>query len=280
MTNRCRARRGDCYLSWSFAARYAPDVFLSGLLGSLVAGLATGVGALPIFVKPRWGNTGQVVLLALAAGVMLGATFFSLLQPALEIAQARWRNPITAVGVVGVGVLLGGAAIGALHTWVPHEHFVKGREGPSPKRYVGKSWLFVLAISLHNLPEGMSVGVAYGDDVRTGLAVTLGIGLQNMPEGLAVAAALLSDGYSRARSFLIATLTGLVEPIGGFVGALAVSLSASLLPWALAFAAGAMLYVISGEVIPETHRDGLERVATFSLLLGFVLMLWLDAGLG
>lgn len=246
----------------------------------MVAGLATGVGALPIFIKPRWGSGGQVVLLAVAAGVMLGATFFSLLEPALAIAEARWQSSIIAVGVVGLGLLLGGASIGALHGLVPHEHFVKGKEGRQLKREVGKSWLFVLAISLHNLPEGMSVGVAYGDNVSTGLAVTLGIGLQNMPEGLAVAAALLADGYSRGRAFLIATLTGLVEVLGGLVGALAVSVSAALLPWALAFAAGAMLYVISGEVIPETHREGLERVATFSLLLGFVVMLWLDAGMG
>src|SRR5690606_24380099 len=121
-----------------------------------------------------------------------------------------------------------------------------------------------------NLPEGLSVGVAYGNGLSSGNAVALGIGLQNLPEGLAVAAALVSDGFERKRAFVIAFMTGLIEPLGGVIGALAVSASDMLLPWGLTFAAGAMLFVISGEIIPETHKEGVERIATFSLVAGFV----------
>src|SRR5690606_15812575 len=166
-------------------------------------------------------------------------------------------------------------SVWAIHAFVPHEHFTKGPDGRVSIE-LGKHWLFILAITLHNFPEGMSVGVAFGDEIESGAAVMLGIGLQNLPEGLAVAAALVGDGSTQARAFVIALLTGLVEPVGGLVGALAVSLSTELLPWGLAFAGGAMLFVISGEVIPETHREGVEQIATFSLVLGFVVMMMLD----
>jgi len=180
---------------------------------------------------------------------------------------------------VSAGVILGALCIWLNHASVPHEHFVKGPDGRSGVG-LGRHWLFILAITPHNFPESMSVGVAFGPgDVRAGLAVTTGIGLQDMPEGLAVAAALISQGYGRARAVLIAFATGLVEPVGGLVGAAAVSLSDSLLPWGLAFSAGAMLFVISGEVIPETHRKGTEHRVTVCLVLGFVVMMMLDTTL-
>jgi ZIP family zinc transporter len=181
--------------------------------------------------------------------------------------------------VTAAGIALGAVAIWVLNANVPHEHFVKGPEGRATVN-LGQHWLFILAITLHNFPEGMSVGVAYGDRPATGLALTLGIGLQNLPEGLAVAAALLRDGFSRARAFWIALLTGLVEPVGGLFGATTVSLSDALLPWALAFAGGAMLFVISGEIIPETHQEGKEHYATFALVIGFIVMMLLDVTLG
>lgn len=218
-------------------------------------------------------------MLAVAAGVMLGATVFSLILPALEIARAGGRSELRAAGVVSGGVTLGALSIWALHACVLHEHFAKGVEG----RYtpaLGRNWLFILAITLHNFPEGMSVRAAYGAGPETGIAVTVGIGLQNLPEGLAVAAALTADGFGRGRAFWIAFVTGLVEPIGGIVGATVAGISAIMLPWSLAFAAGAMLFVIAGEVIPETHREGSERAATFSLVIGFVAMMTLDLTLG
>lgn len=252
----------------------------AGLLGSLVAGLSTGVGALPVFARTVWSRASQRLMLAIAAGVMLSATFFSLILPALDSVRERPGSELLAVSTVGAGVILGAVLLWLLHALVPHEHFTKGREGPAAF-YLGRNSLFVLAIALHNLPEGLSVGVAYGGGTSsTGHAVTLGIALQNLPEGLAVAAALISDGTPRARAFAIALLTGLVEPIGGLVGALTVNLSAVLLPWGLAFAAGSMLFVVSGEVLPETHREGAERSATFAVVLGFVGMMVLARLLG
>jgi len=253
---------------------------LSGLVGSLVAGLGTGVGALPIFVRSGWSRNAQRLMLATAGGMMLGATFFSLLWPALAQVQARGGSSLAAVATVGLGLALGATVLWAMHAAIPHEHFTKGREGSSAF-HLGRNAMFVLAIALHNFPEGLSVGVAYGADTgSTGLAVTLGIAAQNLPEGLAVAAALLAGGMSRRRAVVIALLTGLVEPLGGLVGALAVSASKALLPWGLAFAAGAMLFVVSGEVLPETHGEGGERSATFAVVLGVVAMMALAVLLG
>jgi ZIP family zinc transporter len=253
---------------------------MSGLLGSLVAGVFTGIGALPVFVRATWSQASQRNMLAVAGGVMLSATFFSLLLPALDLVVTRGGTQLAAVSTAGGGVVLGAVVLWLLHTLVPHEHFTKGREGPTAL-HLGRNWLFVLAIALHNLPEGLSVGVSYGGNgVSTGYAVTLGIALQNLPEGLAVAVALISDGMPRGRAFAIALLTGLIEPLGGGLGAVAVSASAALLPWGLAFAAGAMLFVVSGEVLPETHRGGAERSATFAVVLGFVGMMVLARLLG
>lgn len=260
-----------------FLAGYSP--LLVGFVGSLLAGLATGVGALPIFIRTAWSRRAQVIMLALAAGVMLGATVFSLIVPAIEIVAERSGSEARGALVASAGIVLGALAIWLIHGLVPHEHFVKGVEGRSAGE-LRRIWLFVLAITLHNVPEGLSVGVAFGGDFAAGVTVAFGIGLQNMPEGLAVAASLMGGGFSRGRAFWIALLTGLVEPLGGLVGALAISLSHLLLPWGLAFAGGAMLFVISGEIIPETHREGVERPATFSLVLGFIAMLLLDVTLG
>lgn len=253
---------------------------VAGAVASLIAGVATGLGALPIYLRRRWSEPSQAIMLAVAGGIMLAATMFSLIVPAIEVAAARAGNDVAAVLTVAAGVVLGAAGIWAIHAAVPHEHFLKGAEGAAPGR-LGRHWLFILAITLHNFPEGMSVGVAFGlGDLSAGLAVTVGIGLQNLPEGLAVAAALVVQGYDRHRAVAIALLTGLVEPVGGLVGAAAVGLSAALLPWGLAFAAGAMLFVISGEVIPETQRGHVGHRATVSLVLGFVVMMMLDTTLG
>lgn len=250
-------------------------VWLTGSLGSLIAGLATGLGALPILIRSRWSERSRVMMLALAAGVMLGATVFSLLLPAMHIVREGGGSDLSAVWIASGGLLLGATAIWGMNALIPHEHFIKGREG-AESGALGRTWLFVIAITIHNFPEGMSVGVAYGAGLPTGFAVTTGMALQNIPEGLAVAAALIATGAPRGRAFGVALLTGLVEPVGGVIGAGAVSIADWLLPWGLAFSAGAMLFVISGEVIPETHRPGLEKRATFSLVVGFVVMMVLD----
>ncbi|HKI97474.1 MAG TPA: ZIP family metal transporter [bacterium] len=254
-------------------------IFWLSVLASLSAGLATGVGALPVFALHRVSQRAQVAMLGFGAGVMLAASFFSLLVPALAAAGGA-QHPMSAALVVAGGLLLGDIVVGLANRWLPHEHFVKGREGIAPER-LKQIWLFVLAITLHNFPEGLSVGVGFGTgQVDNGLALTIGIALQNMPEGLAVALALHAAGDSRLRAFWLALLTGLVEPIGAALGAGVIVLSAAVLPVALAFAAGAMLYVISGEIIPETHRGPAAGLATQGVLAGFVLMMVLDVALG
>lgn len=263
-----------------FASAISWDLLAYGALGSLAAGLCTGVGALVILMRARWSGRSQVTMLAFAAGVMLAASFFSLLLPAVDlVTERRGATGLAAFAEVAAGLGLGVAAVWAANRWIPHEHFFKGPEGGAGL-HLGRNWLFILAITLHNFPEGMSVGVAFGGGLERGIPVMVGIGIQNLPEGLAVAAALVSDGFSRGRAFWLAMLTGLVEPLGGLVGAFAMAISDVLLPWGLAFAGGAMLYVIFAEVLPETHRAGGERGATLSLVVGFILMMALDLTLG
>jgi ZIP family zinc transporter len=174
------------------------------------------------------------------------------------------------------GMLLGAGFVAVLNEVIPHEHFVQGKEGPEVAE-AGRVWLFVLAITLHNLPEGLAVGVGFGDgNFASGTKLAIGIGLQNVPEGLAVALALLSIGYNRLQAVVASALTGLVEPVMGLAGAYAVGLSRLLLPWAMTFAAGAMIYVISHEIIPETHRHGSHKMATLGLMVGLSTMMLLD----
>ena len=254
----------------------ASDPILYGFLGSLAAGLAGGVGAAGVFAFGRLSAVAEDVLLSVAAGIMLAATFFSLLLPALDSATAQGHGEHVAALIVSTGLLGGALALWALNRIVPHEHFHAGREGPAAVA-VRRIWLFVIAITIHNVPEGMAVGVGFGTgDVANGIALATGIGIQNVPEGLAVAASLVAVDYSRVQAFTAGVLTSLVEPIGGLVGAAAVTLAAPALPWTLGFAAGAMLFIISDEIIPETHRRDPSAHATFALIGGFVLMTWLD----
>lgn len=253
--------------------------FWTGVLASLVAGLGTAVGAAGIFFFRRLSARVETTLLAAAAGIMLAASVFSLLLPAMDEAAAR-GSPLAGGGVAALGLLLGAGLFYLAHRAMPHQHFVKGREGLDSIT-IRRLWLFVLAITLHNFPEGLAVGVGAGqDDAGKGLALTLGILVQNMPEGLIAAVALYALGYGLPAAFGLSAMTGMVEPVGGLVGAGAVGLSAALLPWALAVAAGAMITVVGGEMIPETHRKGHENRATAALLVGFAAMLLLDSGLG
>lgn len=257
-----------------------PNVIWLGFAASLAAGIGTSVGALGVFFIRRLSEALEDILLSAAAGVMLAASFFSLLLPAIDYGEAQYSGTEVAVLVVIAGVLSGALALFLVHRFVPHEHFVIGREGPDVAAF-SRIWLFVIAITLHNFPEGMAVGVGFaGGDVANGVSLATGIFIQNVPEGLAVSVSLISLGYSRLTAFGVGSLTGLVEPVGGLFGSVAVSLAAPLMPLTLGFAAGAMLFIISDEIIPETHRSGLKEKATFSLLGGFVLMMFLDATLG
>jgi zinc transporter, ZIP family len=251
-----------------------------GVLASLVAGLFTAVGAIPIFFLRRISQATEDAMMGFGAGVMLAAVAFELVLPAAEIAGAQYDSVGMAIVVLTVGVGLGGGFLLLVHRMVPHEHFFIGPQSGGDRAKVRRVYLFVFAIALHNLPEGLAVGVGFGGDVRDGITLAVGIGLQNMPEGLIVAVALLSLGYSKGAAFGISLLTGLVQPIGGLIGVTAVSLMAALLPWALAFAGGAMLFVISHEIIPESHRKGHEAKATLGVLVGFVALLAIDLAIG
>lgn len=256
------------------------SIIQAGLLASLIAGAAAGVGALPIYIVRSVSNRVRDVLLGGAAGLMLGATFFSLIQPGFDAAIVTVGSDANAALLVGAGMLAGAVLLWGIDRLVPHEHLIKDKPAEDRNRIKGV-WLFVLAITIHNFPEGLAVGVGFGGgDVGNGLALTVAIFLQNLPEGFAVALAMMTLKYTALGAVGVALGTGVVETLGGFVGAVVVSLSAALLPIALAVAAGAMLFVISHEVIPETHRNGHETPATFGLVAGFVVMMYLDVALG
>tara|TARA_Y100000310_G_C20533608_1_gene739743 strand:- start:242 stop:1033 length:792 start_codon:yes stop_codon:yes gene_type:complete len=251
-------------------------VWVLGTLFSLAAGLATGLGAIPIFFTRKISLKWQDIFMGFGAGVMLAAISFSLIVPGLESVGYG----VKAALIMVVGILLGGFFLLFIDKIRPHEHFIKPREG-SDVHALRRVWLFVFAITLHNFPEGLAVGVGFGGgDILNGISLAIGIGLQNLPEGLIVALALLAHNYSLKKSFLIALATGLVEPIGGLLGAGIVSVFQPLLPWGLAFAAGAMLFVISNEIIPASHSKGFAKQATSGVMVGFVIMLFLDVVLG
>ncbi|HEX8288295.1 MAG TPA: ZIP family metal transporter [Pyrinomonadaceae bacterium] len=257
---------------------FTSDNFTSAIIAASIAGFgATTLGAVPALFLRRLNERVNNNLLSFAAGVMLAATIFSLLLPAINIMKVRGAS-ITVSALQAIASLcLGGLAIWAMDKLIPHKHFDKMHDDFGASR-LKKIWLFVLAIAIHNFPEGLSVGVASASgDAAIGFGATLGIALQNVPEGLSVAIALQSQGYSKKYSFGVSALTGLVEIFGGAFGAGILVVSEALLPWALAFAAGSMLFIVSDEIIPETHRPGLESGATFSLFVGFGLMMFLDS---
>ena len=270
--------------AWEFV-RGSPVVW-QALMGGSVAALATALGALPVLFSQRLSDRVQDTLFGFGAGVMLAACAFSLILPGLEAAKSQmlWGGGAWgAGGVVGAAILLGGAALMAMDKALPHEHFIKGREGMDvlAGRKLRRTWLFVFAIALHNLPEGLAIGVGYaGSDNMAGHALATGIAIQDVPEGLVVAVALLAAGYRRGVAVALGMVSGLVEPLGAVIGAAVIEQSAAMLPWGLGFAAGAMLFVISHEIIPESHRKGHEAFATGGLMLGFVLMMLLDTALG
>ncbi|HHC30023.1 MAG TPA: ZIP family metal transporter [Rhodobacterales bacterium] len=252
---------------------------LMGTLGGLVAAMATAAGALPAMFGKSMSQRTADTMLGFAAGVMLSASYFSLILPGIDVAEELYGSLVLAAAVAGLGIALGATFVWGLDKMLPHEHFQTGREG-ADAGHIARIWLFVIAITIHNFPEGLSIGVAFGGDATKGFSVMTGISLQDIPEGLAVAVSMIGLGYSKVKSFLVAAATGAVEILGGFLGAAAVTISGQLLPWGLTFAAGAMLYIISHEIVPETHRNGHQNRATVGLLFGLILMMFLDVTLG
>ncbi len=267
-------------------------IFL-GIMASLCAGLATGVGALPIFFAKNISRRLLDALLGAAAGIMLAATSFSLIIPAIE----KGGGGVPGATITLIGILFGGFFIDFVDKFFPDTNLLSNAinnkelkigyrrgllEGFNMTPEMRKIWLFILAITVHNFPEGLAVGVGFGDgDIANGISLAIGIGLQNLPEGLAVALPLLREKYSKGKAFAIALATGLVEPLGGLIGVGLVQIARPILPFALAFAAGAMLFVISHEIIPESQtHDGNSKLATHALMVGFVIMMFLDNTLG
>lgn len=248
------------------------------LLTALGVGGATVIGAVLGFTFKKISHKFSDIVLAFAAGVMLAAAVIGLVLPSLEYGGSGGL-PVTVVGI-----LCGALCLNLMDKAVPHLHRLTGVDQethPGQTDQLNKVLLFVMAIAIHNLPEGIAAGVGFGTG-NTGEAITIaaGIALQNIPEGMVIIAPMLAAGMRPGRTFIAALFTGLIEVLGTLLGYFAVQLSAAILPFALAFAGGTMLYVISDEMIPETHAHGCERGATYSLLAGFCLMLAMSHYLG
>ena len=251
-----------------------------GLWGGIAGFLATLGGALPALFLRKISQRTEDTMLGAAAGMMLSASAFSLLLPGLAAGRDLTGSAMAGAAIVATGMIMGTLLMLGLDSFTPHIHPHGEPCGPGPER-LSRIWLFVLAITLHNFPEGMAIGVSFSHgDLQVGLPLTTAIAIQDLPEGLAVAMALRTAGLGTWRSILLAGATGLMEPLGALLG---MGLSNS---WALAYpaglglAAGAMIFVVSHEVIPETHRNGHQTPSTLGLMAGFIIMMILDTTLG
>ncbi len=246
------------------------------LITALGVGGATVIGALIGFVFKEMSHKFSDIILSFAAGVMLAAAVLGLIMPSLEYGGTY------GIVITVLGIFAGALCLNLIDKLVPHLHKLVGADIEDHNNAsLSKVLLFVLAIAIHNLPEGIAAGVGFGSgNMSQALIIAGGIALQNIPEGMVIIAPMLAAGVTPKRTFICAMLTGVVEVIGTLIGYLAVSFSTAILPFALAFAGGTMLYVISDEMIPETHAHGSERGATYALLVGFCVMLISDVLLG
>ena len=246
------------------------------LLTSLGVGGATVIGALIGFVFKKISHKFSDIVLSFAAGVMLAAAVIGLVLPSLEYG-GKYKLVITIAGIFA-----GALCLNVIDKIVPHLHKIVGPDIEAHSdTNLSKVLLFVTAIAIHNLPEGIAAGVGFGSgDNAQALMIAGGIALQNIPEGMVIIGPMLASGVKPGKTFVIAMITGLIEVLGTLIGYFAVSIASAILPFALAFAGGTMLYVISDEMIPETHAHGSERGATYSLLVGFCIMLVTDVLLG
>ena len=242
------------------------------LLTAIGVGTATVFGSLLGFTFKNISHKFSDIVLSFAAGVMLSASILGLILPSLEYGGKY------GILIIITGVFVGAICLNLIDKLVPHLHRLTGINTEyQPDSQSNKVLLFVIAIAIHNLPEGIAAGVGFGSgDISRALIIAGGIALQNIPEGMVIIAPMLSAGIKPWRTFLIASVTGFVEVIGTLIGYFAVSVSTAILPFALSFAGGTMLYIISDEMIPETHAHGNERASTYALLIGFCLMLLTD----
>jgi ZIP family zinc transporter len=255
---------------------------IQALLATTFTWFMTALGAAPVFLTERFSRKVMDGLLGFAAGVMIAASYWSLLAPAIEL-------PGGGLLPAAIGFLTGGAFIYIIDRILPHLHlFACAEETEGIRTAWRRSVLVVLAITLHNIPEGLAIGVTFGAaalgsekaTLGAAIALTLGLGLQNLPEGLAVAMPLRREGMGQLKAFLYGQASGLVEPLGGVIGAALVLLMQQLLPYGLGFAAGAMIFVVVEELIPESQCGKHAHIATLGTMLGFVIMMVLDVALG
>ena len=242
------------------------------ILTAIGVGFATIFGSFIGFALKKIPHKFNDIILSFAAGIMLAAAVLGLIVPAVESS-----NGVSGLIVVIAGIMCGAVFLSMMDRVVPHLHNITGidkESHPENASQLNRVILFVLAIAIHNLPEGIAAGVSFGTgNIADAITVSGGIALQNIPEGMVIIAPMLNAGVPKRRAFIIALATGLVEVVGTMIGYFVVSVSVVILPFALAFAGGTMLYVISDEMIPETHSHGFEKAATFSLLIGFCVML-------
>jgi ZIP family zinc transporter len=265
---------------WQVVSGEADAALRLALLGGLAAFAATAMGALPALFLRHIAQRTEDVMLGFAAGMMLAASSFSLLLPGIAAGEEMTGSGALAALIVVAGLGLGVLLMLGLDRFTPHEHMHGGPCGAGHER-VNRVWLFVLAIALHNLPEGMAIGVAFSrGDLSVGLPLTAAIAMQDIPEGLAVAMVLRAIGMSPTKAVMIAALSGMMEPVGALLGVGLTSGLALAYPIGMGLAAGAMIFVVSHEVIPETHRNGHQTPATLGLMGGFAIMMVLDTALG
>ena len=246
------------------------------LLTALGVGGATVIGAVIGFLFKNISHKFSDIVLSFAAGVMLAAAVFGLIEPAIGYG-GKWGLLIAIVGIFA-----GAVCLNFVDKLVPHLHRMLGPDTEQHNNAnLNKVLLFVMAIAIHNVPEGIAAGVGFGSgNTAQAMVIAGGIALQNIPEGMVIIGPMLAAGVSKKKTFVCALITGLIEVVGTLIGYFAVSLASAILPFALAFAGGTMLYVISDEMIPETHAHGGQRGATYALLLGFCFMLAMDVLLG
>ena len=261
----------DQFEAW-FVSHIGTNPVIQGLIGGVVITLLNTVGALLVLFVKDVSDRFLDTSLGFAAGVMLTASFTSLILPGIE-AGGIWP--------VIIGVVIGVVFLDLADHLIPHMHFIMGEEGGHSRR-LRAVWLFIIAITLHNMPEGLAVGVGFGSgNLGDAFVLMMAIGFQNIPEGLAVSISSMNAGMGkRFYASLVGIRAGLVEIPLAILGAWAVTAMKAILPYAMGFAAGAMLYVISDEIIPETHRKGHERFATLGTMIGILVMLYLDVTLG
>jgi ZIP family zinc transporter len=257
----------------------------AALLGGSTAAAATALGTLPVLLSQNFSKRTYDCFLGFGAGVMLGATSFSLVIPALAAARAGGAGNWGASLTVGAGVLIGAGLLLVLDRVISADGILQATDARTPHSLssssIKRAWLFVWAVALHNLPEGLAIGVAYaGVDLGKANSLATGISIQDVPEGLVVALALRTVGYGRGISTALGVASGLIEPVAAVAGVALIGISAGLLPFALAAAAGAMLFVIANDVVPESHQNGHGTWASVALIFGFILMTVLDTALG